>query len=384
MELDFFYEMLGDKALQGFLLDYKYRDAVKRLANGITHSYNNIFTGLSGQLSMHMRDGEHAVFNSKRKEMIEGLLQRGQEQTSLFFEFCRYAKEHKKICSSLRIARRAVALLNTLSRVHHVDLMYDEQLPDIKVCFNDVVLLLFYLGENAFEAMADGGLVAMEVRNGVSLDGKEGVVFIMTDDGVGFPPNVLERLHVLPKFDSLGHIEGIGLYAVKTILDENLGTLHIDSTPGNGAKVSVFMPAEEIESNDEQADTAMFYPAERKSRGGLNRYMLMVVDDEESMRNILLDQMQRRGHVAFAVGSCQEAVEEFEELSGIISAVLLDVGLQEGSGYECIEPLREIRPDIKIILMSGDMLDDSELNDTRTFFLKKPFTMEMVEKICRS
>ena len=112
--------------------------------------------------------------------------------------------------------------------------------------------------------------------------------------------------------------------------------------------------------------------------------MLMVIDDEESMRNILLDQLQRRGHVAFSFESCGEAIREFAELYDIITAVLLDVGLHESSGYECIGPLREIRPDIKIIMMSGEPFEDHAGDDPLTYYLKKPFTIEMVERICRS
>lgn len=373
--------------MQRFLLNYKYRDAVKRLANGITHSYNNIFTGLSGQLSMHLRDGEHATFSRERKQLIESLLKRGIEQTGIFFEFCRLRPEDKKSCNPVRIAQRAMTLLNSLSRIHHVELVHDDPLPEVKVRFGDIVLLLFYLGENGFEAMSDGGMVRLEVRAVNGHGGSPGVRFILTDDGPGFPREVLEQERFLPTFSTIepGHITGLGLYAVTVILDDHRGVLEMDSHEGQGATVSAYLPGAELVKVDETWDEAeVFHPPLPQKASSSGRYMLMVVDDEESMRNILLDQLQRRGHVAFSVGSCSEALKEFAELSDIITAVLLDVGLQEGSGYECIPPLREIRPDIIIIMMSGEPFEDRDAADPRTFYLKKPFTIEMVERICRS
>jgi signal transduction histidine kinase len=184
-------EICSSESLRHFFLEYKYRGAVKRLANGITHSYNNIFTGLAGQLSMHLRDGDHSQQYKKRREQIDSLLQRGVQQTGLFFEFCRFKPEEYKINSPGRIAERAVDLLNSLSRLHHVEVFIDRGAPAIASKFNDLVLMLFYLGENAFEAMAEGGLARLEVRAGKDHQGRPRVTFAVIDGGHGFSGRTL-------------------------------------------------------------------------------------------------------------------------------------------------------------------------------------------------
>jgi CheY-like chemotaxis protein len=378
-------EICSSESLRHFFLEYKYRGAVKRLANGITHSYNNIFTGLAGQLSMHLRDGDHSQQYKKRREQIDSLLQRGVQQTGLFFEFCRFKPEEYKINSPGRIAERAVDLLNSLSRLHHVEVFIDRGAPAIASKFNDLVLMLFYLGENAFEAMAEGGLARLEVRAGKDHQGRPRVTFAVIDGGHGFPEKLLPLKNVQPKFSSDGGLglSGLGLFAVQAILADHCGELVIESSGAHGTVILAHLPIQQGTALDKPAEKPLVATGRKKTKAE-DKYMLLVVDDEESMRNILLDQLHRRGHVAFSADCCAEAVREFAELSDIITAVLLDIGLKGSSGYDCIAPLREIKPDITIILMSGENSDSHRLNEPHTHFLTKPFAIEMVERICRS
>jgi CheY-like chemotaxis protein len=378
-------EICSSDSLRHFFLEYKYRGAVKRLANGITHSYNNIFTGLAGQLSMHLRDGDHSQQYKKRREQIDSLLQRGVQQTGLFFEFCRFKPEEYKINSPGRIAERAVDLLNSLSRLHHVEVFIDRGAPAIASKFNDLVLMLFYLGENAFEAMADGGLARLEVRAGKDHQGMPRVTFAVIDGGHGFPEELLPLKNFQPKFSSDGGqgLSGLGLFAVQAILADHCGELAIESSGAHGTVMLAHLPCRQETTVEKPAEKPLAAPGRKKAKAE-DKYMLLVVDDEESMRNILLDQLHRRGHVAFSADCCAEAVKEFAELSDIITAVLLDIGLKGSSGYDCIAPLREIKPDITIILMSGENSDSHRLNEPHTHFLTKPFAIEMVERICRS
>jgi CheY-like chemotaxis protein len=378
-------EFCTNEALRRFFLEYKYRGAVKRLANGITHSYNNIFTGLSGQLSMHLRDGDHSQQHKKRREQIDSLLQRGVQQTGLFFEFCRFKPEEYTMNSPGRVAERAADLLNSLSRLHHVEVFIDRGAPAIASKFNDLVLMLFYLGENAFEAMADGGLARLEVRDGKDHQGMPRVTFAVIDGGHGFPEELLPLKSYQPQFTGDGgqRLSGLGLFAVQAILADHCGELAIESTGANGTVMLAHLPYRQETIVEKPAERPLAAPGKKKAKAE-DKYMLLVVDDEESMRNILLDQLHRRGHVAFSVDSCAEAVKEFAELADIITAVLLDIGLKGSSGYDCIAPLREIKPDITIILMSGENSDSSCINEPNTHFLTKPFAIEMVERICRS
>ena len=111
------------------------------------------------------------------------------------------------------------------------------------------------------------------------------------------------------------------------------------------------------------------------------KHTFMVVDDEQAIRDLLLNRIQRRGHVAFCVASCKEAVEEFRLFADTVTVALVDVGLRDATGYECARQLRMINEDVCIILMSGSDSDLRTMPDLRAAFIKKPFSVEHIEQM---
>ena len=109
----------------------------------------------------------------------------------------------------------------------------------------------------------------------------------------------------------------------------------------------------------------------------------LVVEDDEAMRTLLLNRLQRRGHMVFCVHTCAEAMEEYALLHEIITTVLMDVGLQDSSGYACSRRIAAINPQARIIFMSGEEATIPKEITGNSIFLQKPFTLNQLEKAVR-
>ena len=118
-------------------------------------------------------------------------------------------------------------------------------------------------------------------------------------------------------------------------------------------------------------------------RDELSKQCFLVVEDDEAMRTLLLNRLQRRGHMVFCVDTCTEGLEEYAQLHDIITTVLMDVGLRDTSGYECYRKMLAVNPQARIIFMSGqDEMIPAEIAGN-TVFLQKPFTMDQLETAVR-
>jgi CheY-like chemotaxis protein len=376
---------LSEEQLERLLLQFKYHDAVKRVARGVTHSYNNIFTGLTGQTAMLRQEtkllGDLA---DKRGELMTELLQRGIDQTAVLFGFTRDADCENRNQSPLLMAAKAVELLNSISRVHrfllHSELNQEKFLGNVR----DITLLLFYLGENCVDATPQGGTIFLDIGwdEGGPVHSARGLAFRFRDHGLGFTddfPLSFKTPFVSSKSDS--PFRGLGLYSARILAARYNGHLTVARNSGKETVVSVVFPAAIKEVAAPPTVLTGYRP--QPDEPGLTKQCFLVVEDDESMRTLLLNRLQRRGHMVFCVDTCAEALEEYNYLHDIITTVLMDVGLQDASGYECYRKILTINPEARIIFMSGQCeVAPAELAG-KSVFLQKPFTIDQLEQAVR-
>ena len=370
--------------LHELLLQCKYLRALRKIANGVTHQYNNIFTGLAGQMRPRKQDADAEGVAAKRLALIEDLLRRGMEQTELLFNFSRAGDVTKKDYAPQRLATKALELLNAVSRLHRFSLHCAEDLPKIKVNQRDIVLMLFYLGENAITAMDEGGEIRLEVscRN----QGCAGslVLFCLIDSGSGMPETggVADRDLSALSGNGAG-LAGVGLYAVRSIVADHGGTLSFAEAPGGGTIATVHIAAAakvQPENTWKQSTpgTMLLPPSAAKP------HVFLVVDDEEALRDVLCCRLQRLKYNAFCVESCAKAVVKFRLLAETITVILIDIGLGDADGYACARELRGINPQVQIVLMSGIDSDPKKIGASGAAFLKKPFTIEQLLQLVKN
>jgi len=375
-------KMIEIDQLHDFLLQYKYLSAVKKITKGITHEYNNVFTGLAGQMRIRKQDPEGGR-SEKRVLLTEDLLRRGIEKTELLFDFSRDVERSKKPYSPERLAARAIDLLNSVSRLHNFYFHAETDLPKIYAKHRDIILMLFYLGENAIEALDKGGDIRIEIACLPPLHMKNNAPFIrfqMIDYGTGFSSVGNENTyHPIFPVEEDGNVSGIGLYAVQKIVSDHGGIFTIEKAPEGGTIATVDIPV--LEKAEKKAPEQLPSHRNPQTKTLPRKHVFLVVDDEEAMRDLLLSRLQRRDHIVFCVESCKEAVAEFSLLADTVTVILIDIGLRDASGYDCARQLRKINENVGIVLMSGTDSELGEMVDFKAAFIRKPFSMEQLEQM---
>ena len=373
---------LSPEQMQALLLQHKCLAAVRRVARGVAHGYNNIFTGLRGQITMLQQ--EIAVLtdlSSKRNGLVGDLLQRGIEQTAILSGIARDSDTDSRSHFPLVPAAKALDLLNCISRVHRFELISRIQHEKFVCNPRDIVLLLFYLGENCADATPDGGSVILEVcrEETVAVQDPE-LAFRFRDRGPGLPEGIQARLGepFVTGRDSSPN-RGLGLYSALILASRNKGRIaHSRSATGETVASAIFpLAAEEPRARPSGSDTVK---KESRTRNVPIKQCFLVVEDDEAMRTLLLNRLQRRGHMVFCVHTCAEAMEEYALLHEIITTVLMDVGLRDASGYECSRKIVGINPQARIIFISGGEARIPKEITGNSVFLQKPFTLDQLEK----
>ncbi|SHO53377.1 hybrid sensor histidine kinase/response regulator [Desulfopila aestuarii] len=365
------------------LLEYKYFRSLCLMTRGVTHDYNNIFTGLSGQLSLIAQEAGFGSIGEHRIQLVSDLLTRGVNRTSILYEFSRYTYTEKADHSLDRILEFAVEALNTLSRSHQFVIEKRGELPRLHCRMKDIVMMLFYLGENGLEAMPDGGVITLMATSEQSLD--DLLVLSVRNKGKGVSSKVAESLFepfVTTKSSQNG-LSGLGLYAARNIAREHGGTLfYSDEKNGETIFTAQFpLPRQAVMKNQRVGGEVHFTAAPIKKEVGRKREIFFVVEDDEAMRDLIVSSLQRRGHVVFSAETCGEAIEDFELVHEAVTVLLIDVGLTDSDGFECLEKLAKISTQAKVIFMSGEDIGEQDYLKRNAVFLKKPFTANDIERV---
>ena len=367
-------------------------EAIATLTGGIAHDYNNLLSIIMGNLSMAMED-------VKRGSSLEDLLKAANEASlkvrDLTHELMALSKggdpvkeigslwKLLKEVSDSSLERDGISLKESISR----DLWpipYDPY--KMGAVFRNVLA-------NAVEAMPDGGSLNIKAENlrvedtdpdsRLPLLPGDYVHVSIQDQGVGIPREHLEKIFD-PYFSTkaLGVQKGmgLGLSTSYAIVHKHGGHMAVDSTPGLGTTVDIYLPvenrSEKIQGNTPSQDTSL--PPMRR---------LLLMDDEEMMRKMAPQMLKRQGYAVETVKDGVEAIEAYQkqQKSGNpFDAVILDLTIKGGMGGEqTIGELMKIDPNIKAIVSSG-YFNDPVMSDFKKYGftgrIAKPYGMNTLKK----
>jgi CheY-like chemotaxis protein len=277
-----------------------------------------------------------------------------------------------------RIVDQAVAALQVCSRLHQFTVQWPDEPVRLACRFKDMVLALFYLGENAVEAMAGGGTLRITITVSSGRDTGRRVDISFRDKGSGIAAAVRGRLCApFVSSNKSAPPGGLGLYAARTIVHRHGGDLSFTDATGGGTVATVTLPCYDplAEAGGAGPETAVPPPA----TGCPDRQVFFVVEDDEAMRDLIVTGLQRRGHVVFCTETAAEALEEYPLVHDTVTVLLIDVGLTDANGFACARDLLAISDRPRLLFMSGDEPDDA-LPITGAGFLKKPFTIKQIEE----
>jgi two-component system cell cycle sensor histidine kinase/response regulator CckA len=217
--------------------------------------------------------------------------------------------------------------------------------------------------------MPGGGAIRIATANSLN-----SVVLSVADTGCGIQPANLA--HVFEPFFTTkerGKGTGLGLSTVADIVRQNGGDIRVQSEPGQGAIFAIRLPGVRQAAPSERGPHLV--PPQTGNE------TLLLVEDEDSVRKLLAHMLQNRGYHVLEAANAAEALPLFEKHAAGIDLVLTDIVMPGMSGLDMIDRLREIRPDTRVVIMSGYSGDD--LARIRplpegTSFLPKPLHPEVL------
>jgi CheY-like chemotaxis protein len=211
------------------------------------------------------------------------------------------------------------------------------------------------------------------------LDPGDYVELSVTDNGEGMAPEVLARVFE-PFFSTRFTGRGLGLPAAMGLARAHKGTVAIESTPGSGTVVRVFVPVWKGATKQEPE------PAAAKGVRKGSRVVL-VADDEDSIRIVLVKYMGRRGWKTLEAADGEEAIRTHRDHAGHIDLLLCDYFMPRVNGLEVARRIRGLDPKLPVIMMSGFTKEDAGDNfraEGFRHFLKKPFTLQELDEVLKA
>jgi CheY-like chemotaxis protein len=201
----------------------------------------------------------------------------------------------------------------------------------------------------------------------------------VSDTGTGMDEET--RTHIFDPFfttKEIGKGTGLGLASVYGIVKGHGGRIRCESEPGRGTIFHIDWPAMEAESSGEAASAPSVHgtgaEAGSEARGGGET--VLVVDDEDDIRELTAETLEARGYAVLRAAGGEEALERYAEVDGGIHLVVLDLGMPGMGGMRCLEALRRMDPGVRVIVASGysDAGREAEVREAGAVgFVAKPF-----------
>ncbi len=385
-------------ALERKLLESQKLESLGLLAGGIAHDFNNLLTGILGHASlMRSRLPAGSPFEAPLRAMETASLR----AADLCKQMLAYAGKGRFIVEPVdlgTLARGLVPLLEiSLGRKARLRLALSPGLPPVLADATQLRQILMNLVINAAEAIAtagriDDGEIVLSTEllhadqsrlnasaTGAGLAAGEYVSLTISDNGCGMPADVTAKIFD-PFFTTKFSGRGLGLAAVLGIVRGHHGALIVDSHPGQGSSFQLLLPAATA-SGPARDSRAPFVPATWTHAG-----RVLVIDDEETVRQFATQALTSFGLDAIVAKDGAEGLATFRVNPRAIDLVLLDLVMPGQGGEEILAGLRKIRPDVRVLLMSGypeaDLLRRLGPARGTLDFLAKPFTRgSLAEKL---
>ena len=376
----------GKKELEKRYYQAQKMKAIGALAGGIARDFNNLLMAIQGHISMMEMEIDPSRPYYERLKSIEKQVQKGVNFTSRLFGYARKGiyevrpidlnKLVKETSDSFSKSKKEIVIYHKL----------EGDLLSIEADRGQIEQVLMNMYENAADAMTDGGDLILKTFNMAHQDMKDGlynltpgnyVVLTITDTGKGMDKETMERIFD-PFFTTkkIGRGTGLGLASVYSIITAHGGHIDVKSKDGHETTFSIYFPAstKKVEKDERSFDQLI------KGTG-----TVLLVDDEEMILDVSKDLLETVGYQAIIARSGEEAIEFYKKNKDDIDIVLLDISMPGMGGGETYDRLKEINPDIKVLLSTGFGIDgeaNSILDRGANGFIQKPFKMnELSEKI---
>jgi PAS domain S-box-containing protein len=389
-------------------------DAVGKLAGGIAHDFNNLLMVVRGEadLILHRLD---AV--SPLRGNAEGIREAADQAATLTRQLLAFSRKQVLAPSVLDLNTVVAGIRQMLRRLIGETInLVTTTAPDlgyVKADPGQLEQMIINLAVNARDAMPDGGRLTIVTSNetvdaGTAL--QRGVApgpYVMlevSDTGVGMDRETQAHLFE-PFFTTKDHGKGtgLGLSTVYGIVNQSGGHIQANSEPGKGAVFSVYLPRIEqpVEPPERVARPRQDEPSPSVARDALlrgetrsenaaagpQRETILLVEDARRVREVVREILEMNGYEVLEARHGAEAIEISSRHRGTIHVMVTDVVMPEMSGRELAQRLALLRPDMRVLYMSGhtdDAIVRHGVLDAGIAFISKPFTPDALARKLRA
>ena len=383
------FEFIVEDVTQRRALEQQFRqaqkmEAVGRLAGGVAHDFNNLLTVITGYAGLLLENvGPNDPMSRDLKD-IKNAADRAASLTRQLLAFSRrqvlqptVLNLNGVVADSEKILRRVIG--------EDIDLLteLDPALGRVKADAGQIEQVIMNLAVNSRDAMPEGGKLTIETTNvdldedycrrHVAIEPAPYVMLSVSYDGCGMDEETRSRVFE-PFFTTKERDKGtgLGLATVYGIVKQSGGFIWVYSEPGQGATFKVYLPR--VEESAERVE-----PPRAPREAFVGSETILLVEDEEAVRTLTRRVLQKCGYTVLAARNGGEALLLCEQHERPIHLMLTDVVMPQMSGRELAERLAPLRPEMKVLYMSG-YTDNSIVHhgvlDAGASFLQKPFARD--------
>ena len=381
--------------ISGTVQDFTWRDMVEaellkaqkleslgELAGGIAHDFNNLLVGILGNVSIakeYLKPGE-PVYSMMNQ--IEKAAMRTKSLTSQLLTFSRGGEPVKNVSNITQLVRDTAELV---LRDTGLELIFDaeEDVWPVEVDEAQIAQVMNNIVLNARHAMSNNGTVAITLRNvvigdndGLPLESGDYVRITVKDTGKGISAKYIHKVFD-PFFTTKDKASGLGLAVSYSIVKRHKGHISVASKEGFGAAFNVYLNRAGVVAQTEERPLA-----------GSGR--VLVVDDEELVRDVALDMLKLLGYEAQFASDGASAIELYKKAQSEgapFSAVIMDLTMPGMSGMEAMKKILALDKDARGIVSSG-FSKDPVMSEYKNYGFKavlvKPYRMSEFSKAVKS
>lgn len=365
-------------------------ESIGLLAGGIAHDFNNILTGLTGSLSMMKKMWE----DERGQELLRISEKAVRRAGDLVARLMNVAKGGAPIKEDVDIA----ALIKDSAEfvLHGSKANFRLKIPaDLKTVHIDggqMSEVIQNLVLNASQAMPEGGEIVVEVEpvkmeNHTRLKDGEYLKVSVSDTGTGIPVEDINRIFD-PYYTTKAEGNGLGLSSVHSIIQNHGGFINVDSSPGKGTCFTFYLPSTDTSEEHFSSQAEKEKRQARMSQGEDSNKKLLVMDDDEFIRDILAELLRELGYNAEFTQNGEETIQLYRKSLDSeegFGAVLLDLTIPGGmGGMETLKRLIKIDEKVNPVLCSG-YSTGREIDEFKAmgyeFTLNKPYNIDELEEV---
>ncbi|MCL4294134.1 MAG: response regulator [Anaerolineae bacterium] len=370
------------KRLEEQLRQAQKMEALGRLASGLDHDFNNLLTVITGYSELLLQ--RPLIKDTPGHKYAEEIKKAGEQASAITRRLLAFSRQQvlqpELLNLNAVVANVRERLPQLLGQDIGVSTVLEPVLGVVQADPEQIEQIMLELILNAQEAMPQGGKLTIETAN-VELDEAYTqqhinvprgpyVMLAVSDTGIGMSMEI--QAHIFEPFFTTKKSQGLGLATVHGIVKQSGGHIWLYSEPGQGSTFKVYLPR--------TTETNAVLEASRTQREPLHgSETILLVEDKTDVRELIQTALVEHGYTVLEASNGREALVISERHPDLIHLLLTDLVMPEMSGRELTEYLTILRPEIKLLYMSGytdETVVRYELLDYGAAFLQKPFTLE--------